>query len=97
MMVFDGPDDVRLMSDLDIEKIILSVRCVLEDRPETWIAEEEYLRVNIRAKELERCAENQNVIPDSELRRYVYRQALEERMHQLLMDNQEEIKRLYAA
>ena len=97
MMVFDGPDDVRLMTDNDIEQIICSIRCVLEDIPVNRAAQEEYIRVSIRARQLERIAGRQNVISDSELRQYVYRQALEERMHQLLMDNQEEIKRLYAA
>ena len=97
MMVFDGPNDVRLMTDNDIETIILSVRCVLEDLPAARIAREEYLRVRIRAKQLERIAERQNVISDSKLRQYVYRQALEERLTQLLLVNREEINRLYAA
>ena len=97
MMVLDGPNDVRLMTDNDIETIICSIRCVLEDIPVNRAAQEEYTRISIRARQLERVAESQNVIPDSELRRYVYRQALEERMRQLLIDNQEEIKRLSAA
>lgn len=97
MMVLDGPDDVRMMSNKDIEDIILSVRCVMEDKPVAQVAQEEFDHATGRATELANIAQAQNIISTAELRQYVYRQALEERMFQLLFDNQEEIERLCAA